>query len=212
MAAGIFDQNFFTPTSNQKPATYDLRARESGLGVQRGLEHALDEYLVLLAQGGSREAADRLVARWTPKLLAFAGRALVNAESATDAVQDTWESALRGLRQLNDPARFAPWLYAIASRKCADALRTKYRGRRVADAVAEAATMTQPHATPDDALDLAAALKRLPPEQRTVVSLFFGEDMSLADIAAITGAPIGTVKSRLFAARQALRAHFGETK
>lgn len=179
--------------------------------MQRGFEHALDEYLVLLAQDGSREAADRLATRWTPKLLVFAARTLDSAEGASDAVQDTWESALRGLRQLDDPARFAPWLYAIASRKCTDTLRTKYRRRRVADAVAEAATMAQPHTTPDDALDLTAALKRLPSEQRTVVSLFFGEDMSLADIAAITGAPIGTVKSRLFAARKALRAHFGET-
>jgi RNA polymerase sigma factor (sigma-70 family) len=181
------------------------------VGVKRGLDHALDDYLVLLAQGGSRDAAERLVARWSPKLLAFAGRTLGAVEPARDAVQDTWESAWRGLARLDDPARFGPWLYAIAARKCTDALRTKYRHARLADAVGETSeTITFAH---DDArIDLAAALKQLPTEQRVALSLFFGEDMSVSDIAAITGAPAGTVKSRLFAARQALRKHFGEAK
>ncbi|WP_167755623.1 RNA polymerase sigma factor [Vitreimonas flagellata] len=179
--------------------------------MTRGLEHALDEYLVLLAQGGSREAAERLVARWSPKLLAFAGRTLGAVEPARDAVQDTWESALRGLARLDDPARFAPWLYAIAARKCTDALRAKYRDKRIGDAVAERCETIAP-ATDDARIDLVAALKQLPVEQRVAVSLFFGEDMSVADIAAITGVPAGTVKSRLFAARQTLRKHFGEAK
>ena len=177
--------------------------------MTRGLEHALDEYLVLLAQGGSREAAGRLVARWSPKLLAFAGRTLGAAEPARDVVQDTWESALRGLARLDDPARFGPWLYAIAARKCTDVLRAKYRHARIADVAAEASETASP-AHDDARIDLAAALKQLPTEQRVALSLFFGEDMSVADIAVVTGAPAGTVKSRLFAARQAL--HFGEMK
>jgi RNA polymerase sigma-70 factor, ECF subfamily len=52
----------------------------------------------------------------------------------------------------------------------------------------------------------------LPSEQHTAVSLYFGEDMSVAEIARITGVPPGTVKSRLFAARKALRASLGEKK
>ena len=179
--------------------------------MTRGLDNALDEYLVLLAQGGSRDAAERLVARWSPKLLAFAGRTLGAAEPARDAVQDTWESALRGLARLDDPARFAPWLYAIAARKCTDLLRTKYRDKRLGDAVAETSeTVTM--ANDDARIDLTAALKRLPADQRIALSLFFGEDMGVTDIAAITGVPAGTVKSRLFAARQALRKHLGEAK
>lgn len=179
--------------------------------MKRGLDHALDEYLVLLAQGGSREAAERLVARWSPKLLAFAARTLGTAEPARDAVQDTWESALRGLARLDDPARFGPWVYAIAARKCTDVLRAKYRDKRIGDAVAQFSETIAP-ASDEARTDLTAALKRLPTEQRVAVSLFFGEDMSVADIATITGVPAGTVKSRLFAARQALRKYFGEAK
>lgn len=179
--------------------------------MQRGVHQALDEFLVLSAQAGDRDAMSRLAARWTPKLLAFAARTLGNAEAAKDVVQETWESALRNMRTLDDPARFRAWLYTIAARKCADALRGKYRSRRVADAVgvdiATRDVAVDAEAEASDHLDLAAALKRLPSEQRLVVSLFFGDDMSVAEIAAVTGAPPGTVKSRLFAARQALRAH-----
>jgi RNA polymerase sigma factor (sigma-70 family) len=179
--------------------------------LRRGLEQALDDYLVLLAQGGSRDAFARLAARWTPKLLAFAARVLGTTEVAKDVVQDTWESAVRGLARLDDPARFRAWIYAIAARKCADALRGKYRNARIAEsAQAMSAEAVNAEGENNDRLDVAAAMKRLPPEQRVAVSLFFGEDMNVAEIAAITGAPEGTVKSRLFAARKALRDSLGE--
>lgn len=179
--------------------------------MRRGLEHALDDYLVLLAQGGSREAFARLAARWTPKLLAFAARTLGTTEVAKDVVQDTWESAVRGLPRLSDPASFRAWIYAIAARKCADALRGKYRDARIAEsAEAMSADAANAEGAQNDRLDIADALKRLPPEQRVAVSLFFNEGMSVAEIATITGAPAGTVKSRLFAARRALREIFGD--
>jgi RNA polymerase sigma-70 factor (ECF subfamily) len=179
--------------------------------VRRGLDHALDEYLVLLAQRGSPEAFARLAERWTPKLLAFAARVLGSTEAAKDVVQDTWESALRGLARLDDPARFRAWVYAITARKCKDALRRKYRDARISQtAEAMAIESENSEGASNDRLDVAAALKRLPAEQRIAASLFFGEDMSIADIATITGVPEGTVKSRLFAARKALRDVFGE--
>lgn len=183
--------------------------------MRRGLDQALDDYLVLLSQGGSQEAFARLAARWTPKLMAFAARSLGTTEAAKDAVQETWESAWRNVRRLDDPARFRAWLYAIVARKCTDALRAKYRGQRIADAAASAsldASDIDTESAEGARIDLAAALKRLPAEQRIAVSLFFGEDMDVADIARITNVPPGTVKSRLFAARKALRASLGEGK
>jgi len=181
--------------------------------VRRGLDQALDDYLVLLAQAGSREAFARLAARWTPKLLAFAGRSLGSTEAAKDVVQDTWESAARGLNRLDDPTRLRAWLYAIAARKCADALRGKYRGKRLAEkAQAMADEPADAQGDNNDRLDVAAALKRLPAEQRVAVSLYFGEEMSVAEIAAISGVPEGTVKSRLFAARKALRERLGDVR
>lgn len=184
--------------------------------MRRGLDQALDDYLVLLAQGGSREAFARLAARWTPKLAAFAVRSLGTTEAAKDAVQDTWESAWRNVRRLDDPARFRAWIYAIAARKCADALRAKYRGQRTAEAAKADAAFNDRDVDAEGRegarIDLADALGALPAEQRIAVSLYFGEDMDVAEMARITGVPPGTVKSRLFAARKALRASLGEKK
>lgn len=174
--------------------------------MQRGLEHALDEYLVLLAQAGHAEAVGRLAVRWTPRLLAFATRSTGSAEAANDAVQETWASAIGAIRRLDDPARFPAWIYAIAARKCTDALRAKYRGRRIESAIENDAISVEPAAPdPDARIDLAAALRRLPVEQSVAVALLYGQDMSIAEIAAVTGVPPGTVKSRLSAARVALR-------
>ena len=128
-------------------------------------------------------------------------------------VQDTWESAARGLKRLDDPARLRAWLYAIAARKCADALRGKYRGARLAEkAQAMADEPADSESISNERLDVAAALKRLPAEQRIAISLYFGEEMNVAEIATITGVPEGTVKSRLFAARKALRENLGEER
>lgn len=176
--------------------------------MERGPGQAFDEYLVLLAQAGHRDAFGRLAKRWTPRLLAFAARNTGNAEAARDVVQETWEGVVRGLSRLDDPARFPPWVFAILARKCADALRARYRGKRLTSDAEDLATLSAPASVDaDSSLDLAAALKRLPLEQRTAIALLYGEDMSVAEIAAITGVPIGTVKSRLSAARHALRGH-----
>jgi len=174
------------------------------------LDNALDEYLVLLAQDGSHEAFARLAARWTPKLAAFASRALGSRDTAMDVVQETWLSAMRGLNRLEDPARFPAWIHAIAARKCTDAVRSKYRARRV---VAASEALAGSSGAPrdeesalGDRIDIAAGIAALPPEQRIAVALFFGADLSVVEIAATVGAPAGTVKSRLFAARRTLRA------
>ena len=105
-------------------------------------ERALDEYLVSLSQAGSSEALDGLTRRWTPRLLRYAARVLGgpdSAEAARDVVQETWVGAIRGLRGLRDPAQFPAWIYGIATRKCADAIRANTRRRR-RDAQAAAAT------------------------------------------------------------------------
>lgn len=177
--------------------------------MQRGLDNALDEYLVLLAQAGNAEALGRLASRWTPRLLTFATRSTGNTEAAKDAVQETWTSAVDAIHRLDDPARFPAWIFAIAARKCADVLRGRYRSRRVADALARDVPPNPPTPDADTTLDIAEAMRRLPREQAIAIALLYGEDMSITEIAAITGAPPGTVKSRLSAARQALR-HFME--
>lgn len=170
----------------------------------------LDEYLVSLTQAGSIEALDGLARRWTPRLLRYAARLVGasggSAEAARDVVQDTWLGVIRGLRGLRDPAQFPAWIYGIATRRCMDEIRARTRRRRLEERAAAGGTDRQlATPTPELQVDLAAAIGRLPPIHRAAVHLFYREELSVEEIAAVLGIPAGTVKSRLHHAREALK-------
>ncbi|WP_340644626.1 RNA polymerase sigma factor [Phenylobacterium sp.] len=177
--------------------------------MDRDVGQVLDELLVVAARGGSTPAFRQIVLRWTPRLRRHAGRLLFNNDLAADVVQEVWLNIARDLPRLADPARFGGWAYAIVTRRCIDALRRRGRDRRLA---AQATTETLTEAPPLDArarldsrLDLAAAIARLPVDQRLMVSLHYGEGLSVEEIAQAHGLRSGTVKSRLHAAREHLR-------
>ncbi|MFC3077210.1 RNA polymerase sigma factor [Phenylobacterium terrae] len=168
-------------------------------------DRIFDEYLVVLARTGSRPALTRLVMRWSPRLQGYAARVLGDAEAARDVVQETWAAVVAGLGRLEDPARFRAWLFGIATRRCADAQRSAVRVRRLRAVVASEALLAVPAvAAPGERLDLAAAIARLPDDQRAAVALFYGAGLGVGEIAGALGVAPGTVKSRLFAARRAL--------
>jgi RNA polymerase sigma factor (sigma-70 family) len=167
-----------------------------------GSDAAFDGLLVTLAQAGDRAAADRLARRWHPRLLRT-GRRLVGAERAPGAVQDCWLAILRGLPGLRDPARFAPWAFAILHRRCADAIRRAQAERRSDRSVADPAPV---YGAPDEVIAITQAMAALPPDQRLAAQLFFVEGLTLAEIAEVQRVPEGTAKSRLFHARRRLKA------
>jgi RNA polymerase sigma-70 factor (ECF subfamily) len=177
--------------------------------VDQTPERALDEYLVSLSQAGSIEALDGLARRWTPRLLRYATRVLGGSGDAPDVVQDTWIGAIRGLRGLRDPAQFPAWIYGIATRKCADAIRANTRRRRLDARAGTGEAGHDASAALEDRIDLASATRGLPPLQRAVVHLFYREDLSVEEIASVLGIPPGTVKSRLHHAREGLRRQLG---
>jgi RNA polymerase sigma-70 factor, ECF subfamily len=176
-------------------------------------DRVLDEYLVVLAQGGSRKAFDRLVRRWTPRLMRFSAREVGAATLAGDIVQETWMAATKGLTRLEDASLFPAWLYRIAHRKCVDAIRDNQRQRRLmarAQAEPEAGPGSVNPSTTFDFGSVTGAIGQLSEEQRDVIHLFYGEELSVADIAAVLGVPGGTVKSRLFHARESLKKQLGD--
>jgi RNA polymerase sigma-70 factor (ECF subfamily) len=178
-------------------------------------DRAFDEYLVALSQAGSADALDGLVRRWTPRLLRYAARMLGGSgatEAARDVVQETWLGVVRGLRGLRDPAQFPAWIYGIATRKCADAIRRRVRRRQVDLAAGRNAGERAPadEAGAERRLDLDSAIRALPDEQRAVIHLFYREDLTVEEVAAALAIPPGTVKSRLHYAREALKRHLEE--
>jgi RNA polymerase sigma-70 factor (ECF subfamily) len=186
----------------------------------RSPAEVIDEYLVLRGQAGDPEAFRRLVERWQPRFLSHAFRYTRNADAARDVAQESWLAIIKGISGLDDAARFRAWAYRIVANKARDWVRSE-RSRRRADAGAatpEGAALDgpPPHGvvgpigSKRDAARIRECVARLEPEQRLVVTWFYLEDMSLRDIAEALSIPMGTVKSRLFHARAALRASLME--
>lgn len=167
-------------------------------------ERLYDELLVTLVQAGDRAAANRLAARWQPRLARTAMRLLGSRDAALSAVQDSWVAILRGIGRLRDPARFAPWAFGILHRRCVDHIRRMQVKRGQAGELESEPAAAIGDA--DDALTVRQAIAGLPPDQRLAAQLFFIEGLTLAEIAEVQQVPLGTAKSRLFHARRQLKA------
>jgi RNA polymerase sigma-70 factor (ECF subfamily) len=175
-----------------------------GTPMIREVGQVFDEILVLYAQAGRREALDRLASRWRPRHLAHARRLLGSNDRAADAVQDAWVSIVRGLWRLNDPTRFPGWSYAILTRRCQDMMR---RAGRAHEMPLDENFVDESFAEHASALDLRDGLNALPADQLAAVALFYREGLAVVEIAEALRVPVGTVKTRLFHARRALRRH-----
>ncbi len=171
---------------------------------QPGVAQLLDEYLVLAVAAGDRSAAEQLARRWRPRLLRTARR-LVDPQMAEDVVHDAWVSIARSLGRLRDPALFPGLAFGILRRRCADAHRRGYRDRDHFTALTDEAGANPATGEARSALDQAFAA--LPEAQRLTAILFYGEGLTLAQIASATDVPLGTAKSRLFHARKQLQHH-----
>ncbi len=178
--------------------------------MTRQVEHILDELLVLRCQDGESAAAEQLFKRWHPRLRRHAWRMTGQHDLADDAVQDAWMAIMRGIRRLGDPATFPAWAYRIVTRKVVDLIRKNQRQRRAQQTVAdqtprETRSTTGKHET-DDTLELVrSAMRTLPVETRALLSLKYSEDLSITALARVFEINPGTVKSRLFHAREQLR-------
>ena len=165
-----------------------------------------DELLVIRCQLGERAAFDELVERWYPPVWMYLRRVAGGDEAARDVAQDVWLRALRGIGRLRDGSKLRPWLFGIARRALMDRLRQQYATRGDSDVDVEALPAG---AFSDDSRDEMTAMEdelaRLPVIEREVLTLFYLREMSLAEVAEVLDVPVGTVKSRLFRARQLLR-------
>lgn len=193
-----------------------MRARELGSCAVGEPDRILDAYLAAAARAGDRSAFEALARRWEPRLLRHAWRLLGDGELARDVAQSAWADIAAGLSRLDDSAAFAAFALRITTRRAADAIRRARRRRR-----GEAAFADEPRlpfsneGEMESAADLhvvSRALAALPRDQQAAVALFYLEDMSVAEISLALDVPAGTVKTRLMAAREKLKAALGVEK
>jgi len=176
--------------------------------MKRAPDDIFDELLVLKCQGGDSAALSILIKRWHPKLLRQANRHLYDPDSSKDVVQESWQAVIGGIHKLKDPARFGGWALSITSRKAIDWIRKKQLSRSRAAADIEFQKTSEGNASAMKEVlheKVSAALAKLPDDQRIVLSMFYMESQSIAEISDILKIPVGTVKSRLYHAREHLK-------
>ena len=179
--------------------------------MDRDRQRTKDAWLALRCQLGEQDAFAELVNEFEQPLRYFVARLTGDEERALDVLQEVWLRALRGLRKLADPAALRPWLYRLAHGIAIDGLRRETARDRLEgaalpddDAIAEPEPEAEQDLSGENAAQLHCALGTLELKHREVLALHFLENLSLAEVAAIVGCPVGTVKSRLHHAKRAL--------
>jgi RNA polymerase sigma-70 factor (ECF subfamily) len=171
-----------------------------------------DRELVERARMGERSAFDLLVARYQRRLLRLVLRLLRDPAEAEDVVQETFLKAFRALPRFRGDAAFYTWLYRIALNGARNAiLRRRQRGGPSGVVPAQLTAPAPEVGTPESMLlskqvmqTIDAAMEALPLELRTAIVLREIEGLSYEEIAQIMECPLGTVRSRIFRAREAI--------
>ena len=172
-------------------------------------DRIFDDLLARRCQRGDAQAWRTLVERYEKRLLYFIRRLVDDERDAWDVLQQTWMSALKSIGRLDEPRALRTWLYRIARNESINHLRRD--GRRMEASDSEAVENLVDDSADDDtwsaetAEQVHAALAKLSLRHREVLTLHFLEDASVEEIAAVLDVPAGTVKSRLYYARAALR-------
>lgn len=180
-------------------------------------ESNLDQELVERVQRGDKKAFDILVGKYQHKLAKLISRYLHNPDEVMDVTQEAFIKAYRALPGFRGDSAFYTWLYRIAINTAKNHLISL--GRRppdedidVEDAEQiEGETGLKEYATPDhllarDQIELTVsmAIEQLPEDLRTAIILRELEGLSYEEIAKAMDCPVGTVRSRIFRAREAI--------
>jgi len=180
---------------------------------------AADETLVRRAQNGDQAALSELISRYERKTYTLAFRLMGNHADASDAAQEALVRVYTRLHNFRGDSAFSTWLFRVATNTCLDELRRRGRLRHASLDVAlptdEGALPRQTSDESDSPTERAErreiqaavhrAINRLPDDYRVVVVMRDLHDYSYHEIAAMLDTSLGTVKSRLHRARQALR-------
>lgn len=164
-----------------------------------------DELLVLKVQDGDSKAFGLLVNRWNKRLISFANKIVHDVDIAKDVVQDTWVAAYKNMNRLNDARKFSSWIFRLTHNKAIDTIREQKLKTTTFEA-----DIIEEKIEDDPWMPIERQLKRLPADQKIILTLFYLEQQSLKQIAEILKLPAGTVKSRLFYARENLKKKYKE--
>ena len=190
---------------------------EKGLKAEGQSAAEVDRELVRRVQQGDKKAFDLLVLKYQPKIIQLISRYIRDPSEALDVAQETFIKAYRALPRFRGDSAFYTWLYRIAINTAKNHIAA--RARRPSDSEIELETAEQfegairlkDQETPEGILlseeiadAVRQAIEELPDELRTAIILREFEGLSYEEIAQAMGCPVGTVRSRIFRAREAI--------
>jgi RNA polymerase sigma-70 factor (ECF subfamily) len=192
------------PTQAGRHQMVERARREPRIGP------AIDRSLIDRARNGDPDAFETIVRARMDAVYRLTNGILGDGADARDAAQETFVAAWRQLARLREPDKFEAWLQRVAINTSRMTLRARGR-RRIREIPSSRVAALSSRATSGgdssaDAARLDEALRDLSVDQRAILVLHHLEGRPLAELAAILDIPIGTAKSRLFAARRALAA------
>ena len=166
-----------------------------------------DGLLVLRYREGTKNAINVLVGKYHNKLCKHSYGYTKDIDASRDIVQDCWTKILGKLDSLQDPNLFSSWAFRIVTRKSLDYVNRRkrelgklqeFQNLKPFDEIKEGNQQ-------DEIEKLLGAIKNLTCDQQQVLRLFYTENYSLHEISEILNIAVGTVKSRLFHAREQLK-------
>jgi len=180
-------------------------------------ERSIDQALVEQVQRGDKQAFDVLVLKYQNKIIQLVNRYVHDSDEARDVAQEAFIKAYRAIGRFRGDSAFYTWLYRIAINTAKNYLVASGRRPPRSDIDAqdaeqyEGATGLREYATPERLLQkdeiqeaIAEAIDALPDDLRTAITLRELEGLSYEEIAQTMDCPIGTVRSRIFRARDAI--------
>ena len=170
------------------------------------MEHAADTDLVRDARRGDEAAFTSLLRPLLEPAYRLAAGMLQDRQLAEDAVQEAAVKAWRKLHQLKEGTEMRPWFFGIVANECRTTRRSRWWS--VLKIETERPSAEAPEETAVRGLDLRNALKRLRPQQRLVVVLYFYLDLPLEEIATVTSASLAAVRQRLYRGIRELKADY----
>jgi len=178
----------------------------------------VDADLVARVQKGDKRAFDLLVLKYQRRIMRLLARMVRDVDEIEDLAQETFIKAYRAINQFRGDSAFYTWLYRIAINTGRNWQARQYRRPQIVSPYENEDGETFDHlenltdiSTPDSVLfskqvaqTIRETLRTLPTELRTALELREVEGLSYAEIAQAMGCPIGTVRSRIFRAREAV--------
>lgn len=183
------------------------------------MAESMEDIWLRKAKDGDQDAFGCLVRAYEKRVFALTRRLCADPSDAEEAAQDAFLAVWQGLPNFRGEASFSTWLYRLTANACADILRRRQRRSGQDEPLDQAETLpARGGPGPQEAAErkelrsaIEAGLRQLPEDYRTALILREIQQLSYEEIAAATGAELGTVKSRISRGRGALRKFLTES-